>query len=77
MMDYEEIKERLLRQQLKDETKPCTKCEGCGYVADTPEQEPWTQWMNLPLKSSIAVIMGLVKRIECPRCNETGYEPDA
>ncbi len=54
----------------------CDKCDGCGYVADTENQEPWTEWLKLPLGSSIAVIMGIVQKIECPRCGGDGFEPE-
>jgi hypothetical protein len=46
----------------------CPKCDGCGQVANTPDQEPWTVWMALPLQSAGAVVAGLVKPIPCPKC---------
>jgi hypothetical protein len=46
----------------------CAKCGGCGLVADTEGQEPWTEWTALPLQSSAAVLMGLVRPIRCPSC---------
>lgn len=49
--------------------KPCPKCEGCGQVADTDDQEPWTFWLKLPLESAAAVLMGLVNPIPCPVCS--------
>ena len=49
-------------------TDVCDKCEGCGQVADTEEQEPWTAWLDIPLGSSMAVVMGLVRPIPCPKC---------
>ena len=50
----------------------CPSCEGCGQVADTEEREPWTAWTNLPLGSSMAVLMGHVKPTPCTRCIGTG-----
>ncbi len=52
-------------------TDACDKCGGCGQVADTDEQEPWTAWLDIPLKSSMAVVMGLVRPITCPQCKGT------
>lgn len=47
----------------------CAKCEGCGQVADTEDEEPWSRWMELPLKNSVVVVMGLVKPKPCPECS--------
>ncbi len=54
----------------------CTKCEGCGQVADTEDQEPWVYWSTLPPQSAAAVAMGLVKPIPCPQCGGTGKQED-
>jgi hypothetical protein len=51
---------------------PCPRCEGCGRIADSDEGEPWTFWMNLPLKSALAVTLGLVKPVACPQCDGDG-----
>lgn len=51
----------------------CPKCNGCGRVADTESQEPWSVWEDLPLKSSHAVIAGVVNPITCSRCGGTGF----
>ena len=48
------------------------KCEGCGKVADTEDQEPWTAWLELPLQSAGAVLLGAVTAIKCPECDGTG-----
>jgi hypothetical protein len=53
----------------------CVKCAGCGQVADTDDQEPWTMWTKLPLESSAAVLMGLVKPKPCPACGGSGKAP--
>lgn len=52
----------------------CTKCQGCGQVANTDAEEPWSQWADLPSESSAAVIVGLVKPITCPDCNGSGMK---
>jgi hypothetical protein len=50
----------------------CDRCEGCGYVANSDDAEPWTAWANLPMQSAIAVQMGLVKPVPCPECDGSG-----
>lgn len=52
----------------------CLKCDGCGKVADSADEEPWTDWTNLPLHSSAAIlnILGLLKSKPCPSCNGLG-----
>lgn len=50
----------------------CSKCEGCGKVADTDDQEPWSAWLELPVRSFGAVLLGLVKPITCPACDGDG-----
>ena len=50
----------------------CEKCDGCGKVANTDEQEPWTWWEDLPPGNDIAVWMGIVRPVECPECHGTG-----
>lgn len=51
---------------------PCSKCEGCGKVANSDDQEPWTYWENLPLKTAMAVTLGLVQPVDCPLCGGSG-----
>jgi hypothetical protein len=29
----------------------CDRCEGCGFIADSEDGEPWTAWDNLPEES--------------------------
>jgi hypothetical protein len=50
----------------------CAKCDGCGKVANSERQEPWSQWLALPLGSSSAVVVGLVRPMECPECKGKG-----
>lgn len=49
----------------------CSKCEGCGQVT-TESEEPWSHWLALPLESSAAVLMGLVRPKPCPVCGGSG-----
>jgi len=50
------------------DVKQCKTCLGCGLVADTKEQEPWTVWQNLPIKNAGSLLMGLIKPMPCPEC---------
>ncbi len=50
----------------------CRTCWGCGQVADDDEATPWKFWLELPVGSAAAVIMGLVKPLPCPDCGGTG-----
>lgn len=47
----------------------CLGCDGCGQVADTADQEPWSVWTELPYHSAAAILLGLVKPMTCPTCN--------
>lgn len=50
----------------------CDRCDGCGKIASSKGGEPWTFWLNLPLKSAAAVWLGLVKPLTCPDCKGSG-----
>lgn len=50
----------------------CSACAGCGQVADTKSQEPWSYWLALPPGADVAVRMGVVRPIPCPAC--VGYD---
>lgn len=50
----------------------CTTCEGCGKIANDDSGTPWSAWTSLPLHSSAAVLMGLVRPVPCPDCNGSG-----
>jgi hypothetical protein len=50
----------------------CQRCCGCGKLANSDDQEPWTEWLALPLQSSLAVVLGLVRPIPCHECGGTG-----
>lgn len=51
---------------------PCHRCAGCGQVADDPDNTPWSYWEQLPLKSGLAVVLGLVRPLKCPLCKGSG-----
>jgi hypothetical protein len=55
----------------------CARCDGCGRVASTEDGEPWTAWASLPPGSDLAVRLGVVKPLRCPRCDGTGLVRDA
>lgn len=50
----------------------CSRCDGCGKIADSDSGEPWSAWLTLPVGSAVAVTMGIVKPIPCPDCGGTG-----
>lgn len=57
---------------------PCPRCDGEGRIAvdrdGTPTQDgvPWSAWENLPVKSALAVVTGMVRPAPCPDCAGTG-----
>lgn len=54
----------------------CPTCAGCGKVANDEDRTPWKHWLELPLESCAAVIMGLVRAEDCPDCGGTGNVPE-
>lgn len=50
----------------------CMRCNGCGEIADSADGEPWSMWLDLPIASGLAVILGIVKPIDCPDCKGAG-----
>jgi hypothetical protein len=54
---------------------PCKKCLGWKRV-DNSEGASWKYWAELPVQSAIAIQMGWIQPIECPRCHGTGIEPE-
>jgi hypothetical protein len=50
----------------------CDRCLGSGKIANTEEGEPWSHWENLPLRDAQAVLIGLVKPVDCPKCKGIG-----
>lgn len=67
------------RDALLGATEPCRRCDGCGQIASGDEGAPWSTWLNLPLQSSVAVLVGLVRPLPCPDCGGSGTfdRPDA
>lgn len=53
----------------------CERCRGDGRVADTEDQEPWKDWLELPARAATAMLLGLVKPMPCPACNGSGTTP--
>lgn len=58
-----------------DGSDPCSRCLGWKYVANSDEGESWKYWAELPPPSNLAVMLGVIFPIECPRCKGTGQEP--
>lgn len=54
---------------------PCPRCKGCGQLANTDTQEPWTDWTSVPIGSALAVFLGLVEPIPCTECGGKGERP--
>ena len=54
----------------------CPKCHGCGQIADTDREEPWADWLALPMQSAAAVLLGVIKPRACPRCAGSGEIED-
>lgn len=52
--------------------KACSACAGCGKVANDEDHTPWKYWAEMPLQSSVAVLMGLVKPETCLNCGGSG-----
>lgn len=56
-------------------TVPCQRCRGCGQIANDNDGTPWSAWLDLPLRSAVAVVAGIVKPLSCPTCNGAGRVP--
>lgn len=54
------------------EEHPCPRCQGCGQVANSEQEEPWSEWESLPPGSDAAVRMGIVRPKPCPECDGAG-----
>lgn len=50
----------------------CPRCAGCGKLATDEHRTPWIHWTELPLHSSMAVLLGVIKPITCPDCGGSG-----
>ena len=53
-------------------TRECPTCAGCGQVATDTDRTPWKYWLELPLHSAAAVLLGVVRPVECPECGGSG-----
>lgn len=54
----------------------CFRCDGCGQIANTNDQEPWSAWEKLPESAKLAVRLGIVSPIPCHDCDGTGVRID-
>lgn len=55
----------------------CQKCLGWKQIANDDDQSSWKFWAELPPPSNLAVQVGMVFPIDCPRCQGSGKEPTA
>ena len=53
----------------------CTQCEGWKRVASGDDPVTWKAWAEIPPPSNLAVQLGMVYPVTCPRCEGTGIEP--
>lgn len=60
-----------------DGPNACRQCLGWKRIANSEDGESWKYWAELEPPSNLAVTLGLVVPITCPRCNGTGQEPAA
>lgn len=54
---------------MSEELPTCSRCYGCGRIADSDDGEPWSWWETLPWPSNAAVVLGVVRPIPCPACS--------
>lgn len=64
--------ERNVMTEAKDN---CSRCDGCGQVANDKDESPWTQWDALPEESKGPIKAGLIFPKPCPVCEGTGVAP--
>jgi hypothetical protein len=55
----------------------CQRCLGWKRIANDDEGLPWKYWAELPSPENLAVQIGIVVPLPCPRCKGSGREPDA
>ena len=53
----------------------CKQCEGWGKIDDGDEGVSWGIWAGLPPGADLAVRLGVVNPITCPRCEGSGIDP--
>lgn len=56
---------------------PCRHCLGWKKIANSTDGESWKYWAELPSPENLAVVIGVVFPVDCPRCQGTGKEPSA
>lgn len=66
-----QVSHHLVRVMM-DHPSSCSRCYGCGAVADSDEGESWLHWLALEPPSNLAVVVGGVTPIPCPDCGGTG-----
>lgn len=54
----------------------CQRCLGWKRVANSDDGESWKYWAELRPPENLAVTLGVVRPVVCPRCGGTGREPD-
>lgn len=64
-----------LKNHITHKSRECLTCDGCGQIANDEDRTPWRYWLDLPLKSALAVTSGVVGPIACPTCGGTGKKP--
>ena len=55
----------------------CRHCLGWKKIANSDDGESWKYWAELSSPENLAVVLGVVFPIDCPRCQGTGKEPSA
>lgn len=50
----------------------CERCNGCGRIANDEDGTPWSAWESLPPGSDLAVRLGQVLPLKCPKCKGKG-----
>lgn len=55
----------------------CSRCWGCGQLANSEQREPWVAWTQLPANSLMAVYLNVVRPIPCDACGGTGKGREA
>ena len=60
------------REKTAESGAECGRCAGCGKIANDDDGTPWKYWMELPMQSAAAVMLGLVRPIPCPTCGGSG-----
>lgn len=56
-------------------TDACRRCLGWKRIANSDDGESWKYWAGLSPGADLAVRMGIVRPVECPKCGGTGIEP--